>query len=234
MDQLEFSWKEEAALRRELERLTGHRVELTVTDNVSTMMTVRPDRANGALKLRIHRMFLQADPGVIRALGDWVRRPRSGESGAVIDEYIRKHKHLIRRRRRSRDQLVTEGLYHDLRAMFDSLNHRHFGNAVNARITWGRMPPSRRRRSIRFGSYTAEDHIIRIHPLLDQEFVPGYFVRYIVFHEMLHAFLGLGKATNGRRCVHSAEFRRREKAYPDYERAVAWQSSAANLRRLLR
>jgi len=233
MEQLEFSWKEEAALRRELERLVGHRVDLTVTDNMSTMMTVRRDRSNGGLKVRLHRMFLQADPGVIRALGDWVRRPRRSESGAVIDEFIRRHRHLIRRGRRA-DQLVTQGLYHDLREMYDALNRKYFGGTVTAKITWGRMPPSRRRRSIRFGSYTAEDRLIRIHPLLDQEFVPAYFVRYIVFHEMLHAYLGLGKATNGRRCVHSPEFRRREKAYPDYERAVAWQSTAANLRRLLR
>lgn len=233
MEQLEFSWRDQVALKRALERLTGHRVDLTVTDNTSTMMTVQRDKENGGLRLRIHRMFLEAEPQVIRALGDWVRRPRSGESGAVIDEFIRQHRHLIRRRRR-RNHLLTEGLCHDLREMFDSLNRKFFGGAVTAKITWGRMPPSRRRRSIRFGSYTAEDHLIRVHPLLDQEFVPDYFVRYIVFHEMLHAFLGLGRATNGRRSVHSAEFRRMEKAYPDYERALAWQSCTANLRRLLR
>jgi predicted metal-dependent hydrolase len=233
MEQLEFSWKDESALRRELERLTGHTVALIVTDNTSTMMTVKRDKSGGGFKLRIHRMFLQADPRVIRALGDWVRRPRSGESGAVIDEFIRKHRHLIRRRRPN-EILITEGIHHDLREMYDTLNRKHFQGAVTAGITWGRMPPSRRRRSIRFGSYTAEDRLIRIHPLLDQAFVPDYFVRYIVFHEMLHAYLGLGKATNGRRCVHSPEFRRREQRYPDYDRAVEWQSSASNLRRLLR
>ncbi|MDX9972943.1 MAG: hypothetical protein RBU21_08140 [FCB group bacterium] len=233
MEQLEFSWKDESALRRALERVTGRKVALIVTDNTSTMMTVRRDRSSGELKLRIHRMFLQADPGVIRALGDWVKRPRDGTSGAVIDEFIRKHRHLIHRRHRS-DTLVTEGLHHDLKEMYDFLNRRFFNGTVTARITWGRMPPSRRRRSIRFGSYTAEERLIRIHPLLDQAFVPDYFVRYIVFHEMLHAHLGLGRANNGRRCVHSAEFRRCEMAYPDYEKSVAWQSLPANLRRLLR
>jgi hypothetical protein len=234
MEQLEFSWRDETALRRALERLTGYKVALTVTDNTSTMMTVKRDRTNGDLNLRIHRMFLQADPSVIRALGDWVKRPRSGESGAVIDEFIRKHRHLIRRRRRSSDNLVTEGLHHDIRAMYDLLNRKFFNGAVTAGITWGRMPPPRRRRSIRFGSYTAEDRLIRIHPLLDQDFVPEYFVRYIVFHEMLHAYLGLGRASNGRRCVHGPEFQRCERAYPDYHKAVAWQSSPGNLRRLLR
>src|SRR5690606_25166299 len=142
------------------------------------------------------------------------------------------HRYMIRSRREGR--LVTEGLFHDLQRLYNEVNRLHFGNEVRARITWGRMPPSRRRRSIRFGSYTVEDNLIRIHPLLDQDFVPRYFVRYIVFHEMLHAHLGVKEASNGRRCVHTREFRERECAYPGYEEALAWQNNPANLRKLLR
>ena len=94
-------------------------------------------------------------------------------------------------------------------------------------------PCSSRRRSIRFGSYSAQENVIRIHPLLDQDFVPQYFIRYIVFHEMLHAFLGAHESSSGRRRVHTREFRRRERAYPDYARAVEWESKESNLRRLL-
>ena len=92
----------------------------------------------------------------------------------------------------------------------------------------------RRRRSIRFGSYSPGPRLIRIHPLLDQDFVPRYFVRYIVFHEMLHAHLGLVESPSGRTLSHTHEFNQIERAYPDFHRAEAWQRNSANLRKLLR
>lgn len=125
-------------------------------------------------------------------------------------------------------------MVHDLGRYFNELNAAHFDNSVTAAITWGRRPSPGRRRSIRFGSYTASDHIIRIHPLLDQEFVPEYFVRYIVFHEMLHAHLGTPESSNGRRTVHGRDFLAHERTFPDYARAMAWQENLANLRHLLR
>jgi hypothetical protein len=69
--------------------------------------------------------------------------------------------------------------------------------------------------------------------LLDQDFVPRFFVRYIVFHEMLHAFVGISRTPTGRRQVHSGTFKRLEKSYPEYEKAVAWQAVKKNLKRLL-
>lgn len=235
MHQFEFGFRDEDSLARELERLTGHHVAVTVTDNTSTMMSVRRDRANGTVRLRLHRMFLSAGAGVLRALGDWVKRPRSRQSGEVIDAFIRQHRHLIRSKtQKTREVVFTKGVHHDLQEYFDRLNRVYFQGSVKARITWGRMAPGRRRRSIRFGSYTAEDDLIRIHPLLDQDFVPTYFVRYIVFHEMLHAHLGVRKGPNGRRQIHSAEFRKLEQAYPDYDKAVVWQNTRANLKKLLR
>jgi predicted metal-dependent hydrolase len=96
------------------------------------------------------------------------------------------------------------------------------------------MPRKRRRRSIRFGSYVPQEDLIRIHPLLDQPFVPEYFVRYIVFHEMLHAYLGRSEGLSEHALSHSPEFRQMERAYPDYVCAQAWENSRGNLAKLLR
>ena len=101
-------------------------------------------------------------------------------------------------------------------------------------ITWGKLPTIRRRRSIRLGSYSEEDELIRIHPYLDQPQVPEFFIKYIVFHEMLHAHLGVEVLASGRRNVHSREFNRKERAYHEYDRAVAWQETPKHLNRLLR
>ena len=44
----------------------------------------------------------------------------------------------------------------------------------------------------------------------------------VVFHEMLHQVIPIVER-NGRRVVHGAEFRRRERQYPEYERAKRWE-----------
>jgi hypothetical protein len=45
---------------------------------------------------------------------------------------------------------------------------------------------------------------------------------YIVYHEMLHADLGI-EHNGGRHSYHSREFKRREKLFKHYERSLAWE-----------
>lgn len=232
--QLEFVWRDENSLREDLERILGQPVRLKMTDNTSTVMTVKRAPAGMPVHLRLHHMFLGAGPQIIRALALWIRSARAKESAKLVDRFIRENRHQIRTPRKRPADLVTRGAVHDLASLYDSVNQECFGGAVDASITWGKMPPLKNRRSIRFGSYYPREHLVRIHPLLDQPFVPEYFVRYIVFHEMLHAALKIEEKAEGRRCYHNAEFRRREMEYREYERALRWQEDPRNLRRLLR
>jgi predicted metal-dependent hydrolase len=232
--QFDFAWRDAAALEADLTVLCGRPVHVTVTDNTSSMSTVRHDPKTGAVTLRIHRMFLYADPAVVRALAQWIKRPKCKRNGPIVDRFIREHRHLIRERKPNAVRLITEGEHHDLQAYYDEVNAQEFDGAVNTPITWGRRPTRRRRRSIRFGSYSVQDNLIRIHPFLDAPFVPQYFVRYVVFHEMLHAHLGIEEPETGRRRIHTPEFNAREREYADYERAAAWENNSRNLRRLLR
>jgi predicted metal-dependent hydrolase len=71
------------------------------------------------------------------------------------------------------------------------------------------------------GSYHHETRVIRLHPALDRPEVPAYFVRYVVFHEMVHQAVPIRRTGAGRREVHGREFRRRERTCPDYDRALA-------------
>lgn len=232
--QLELRFSTEAWLQEQLESLTGMRVALTLTDNSRTIMSMRPDGASGGRRLRLHRMFLEADADVVRAVAAWVKKPRSRAASPVLDAFIRSNRHQLRRRSK-RIVVRQRGAVHDLRAMFDTVNAQHFDNTVTASITWGRRGNGNgRQRTIRFGSYNVEDHLIRIHPALDQAFVPAYFVRYIVFHEMLHAHLGIEESETGRRRIHTPEFLRLERRYPDYARAIAWERAPGNMRKLLK
>jgi len=225
----------EIALERELESLSGICVKLQVTDNTRTVMSMTPGRTFKGKQVRLHHMFLDADSKVVRAVASWIRHPRKSGETPVLDAFIRENRH--RMRKRSRNIVVdTDGLHHDLQELFDEVNRQHFDGAITAAITWGRAGFSRRRfqRSIRFGSYTVDIDLIRIHPALDQAFVPRYFVRFIVFHEMLHAHLGIEESETGRRRIHTREFIALERAYPEYARAIGWERTTANLRKLLR
>ena len=232
--QLEFVWRDEGGLQHELEANTGHRIELVLTDNASSIMSYRAKKGRNPARLRLHRMFLTADQKVVRALSTWLVKDRSAKSAAIIDEFIHNNGHMIRSATERAVRIRTRGRHFDLQALYDAVNDAEFGGVVNAPITWGRIPTTRRRNSIRLGSFTPEDNLIRIHPFLDQDFVPEFFVRYVVFHEMLHAYLGVEKSQTGRRCVHTRAFKRRERAYSDYDRAIAWHNTPKYLNRLLR
>lgn len=215
-------------LRAQIAARYGGELHLRVTDNRSTLMSVKYARLDNSARLSLHRMFLHAGPEVVAALGHWVKHPRSRRHAEVIDSFMREHRHLIAPRPVRERALRTQGQYHDLRELFDEVNAAEFGGRVDARITWGKMPPQRRRRHIRLGSYSQEEHLIRMHPLLDAAAVPVFFVRYVVFHEMLHADLGIAEV-DGRRRAHTREFRERERAYADFHAAEQWLADPRNL-----
>ena len=131
--------------------------------------------------------------------------------------------------------LGAPGEFFDLQAIFDQLHARYFqGNAALAGyvITWGRrrrLPP---REYFVFGSIQEDDCVIRIHPGLDAPWVPGWFLEYVVYHEMLHAIVPDESLPGGRRRVHTPEFQRRERLFAHYRRARRWEDE--NLTRFLR
>jgi hypothetical protein len=207
----------------------GVPVRLAVTDNRSTMVSFR--RGANALQLRLHHMFLDAPEPVLRAVADYAGRGHRG-AGGVLDDYIRGQQPRIRQFRRETDaELNPLGRCFDLQAVFEAVNRTYFQGGIQARIGWGRMPPRRRRKSIRLGVYDHQTREIRIHPALDRPEVPAFFVEFIVFHEMLHQLFP-SSGRGGRRVHHPRAFRDREKAFPHYEAALRWERE--NLGVLLR
>ena len=237
--QLEFLWNDELALKQDLESKTGMFVDLTITNNKSTMLTFKRDPESDRIMLRLHRMFLSAPPEVVKALAVWIKSPRRRKAGATIDTFIQGNGHQVRKSPPPPVLIRSCGIHFDLQAMFDDLNEQYFKNSITSSITWGQAPTKSikrrtKRRSIRFGSFVADRNLIRIHPYLDQDFVPDYFVRYIVFHEMLHAHFGVDETKNGRRRIHPPEFKKIEQKYHDYDRALTWQDDHKNLYKFFR
>ncbi len=207
-----------------LSDLLAERVRLTIHDNRSTMVSFR--REPGEIHYRVHHMFLEAPHEVVTALAAFAG-PRRGaaarrrEAGSRIDAFVKRNRARIAVPRA--DRLLAQGRVHDLQAIFDRLNAVHFEDRIEARIGWGPVRPGRRRRTVKTGVYVQDARIIRIHPTLDRPQVPEFYVAAVVFHEMLHQAVP-AREVNGRRVVHGAEFRRRERAYPDHGRARAWEA----------
>jgi hypothetical protein len=218
-------------LERRLEASFGGPVQLAVTDNRRRMVT--HTRARGRLRVRVNMMFLGADPRILDALVDYVVHG-TREASQIIGDFIAANTHRIRASRRAPSKLTTHGSSHDLAEILQRLNRTYFGGSIgNVLITWGRhtQPSLTQRRSIKLGSYSATERLIRIHPVLDAEWVPGYFVSFIVFHELLHHVLPevrVGKRT----LLHPPEFEQREREFRHRERALVWEQK--HIDRLLR
>ena len=141
-------------------------------------------RRGRALYVRAHEMFTEASPAVLGALARFVSQDDLSKQDAdLLDAYIEANRPPRKPRQTT---LQPYGEVHDLKASFDRLNERYFEGRIEADVTWSTAPSKRRRASIKMGSYCDEDRLIRIHPALDQCFVPRYFVDFVVYHEMLH------------------------------------------------
>ncbi len=208
----------EQSLEQLLAEQTGKRVKLVITDNGSSMLFRRTD--SSGIDVRVHRIFLHAGNGVIEEIVSFVRGKR--EKMPRFRAFIRENRQHLHARPPRRISVRTKGKIFDLRDLFDEINKEYFSNAVTSPITWGARCPRTAVRKRTLGSFSERLNLIRINPLLDRKAVPRYYIAFVVYHEMLHAALGINR-TGGRASIHSREFRRREKFYRDYERAIAWE-----------
>ena len=228
-DDLEKAYARASGWSRALADHLGQPIRLVVTDNRSTMLSAKPK--NGRLEVRLHHMFLTAEEDILDAVGDYLSDGGTKAAG-IIDRFVEEHRERFVAPGRPPSALDARGRHHDLRAIVDELARRHFGSSLDVRITWGkRVQPKRRQRSLQRGTYLPEEQLIRIHPVLDQPWVPGFFVEAVVFHELLHHDRP-AVVRNGRRHYHTAAFRKRERSFEYHEAAQQWQKE--NLWRLLR
>ena len=214
-------------LRRLHERLEAAlgTVDLVVTNNRKRMVTAK--RRGARHELRVHRMFVNAPSETIAALIGLARG--DGDERDELRRFIRENHDTIDHVPRT-EVLRTSGDVHDLAESLNratSLLERDGFDDIQ--ITWGR--DGRGRRSIRFGSYDFTQRLIRIHPALDEDWVPQLFIDFVVYHELLHVVVPPVEEESGRRDLHPEEFRDLEARFPDYDQAITWQRS--NLDRLL-
>lgn len=209
------------ALEKRLEHLLNSPLSITLTDNVRSMISVH--RSGRNYGVRLHHMFLEADESLLKSLAQYISGGYSKHDTKALRAFIKTHYIRIKSRRRSppKPHIMPQGRHYHLQEAFDRLNRAYFQGRANCQITWGFRRRRSGRRTIRLGSYCQTRKIIRVHPILDNAFVPAYVIDHIVYHEMLHHCLG-DRKKNGRRILHDQIFKERERDFADRSKAHTW------------
>jgi hypothetical protein len=115
---------------------------------------------------------------------------------------------------------TPQGEYYNLGEMFDRLNHDYFNDELKKPILGWSVKNSK----TRLGFYAKERDLLVISRIFDQPVVPVFVLESLLYHEMLHIYLP-PVTKNGRRFIHTSEFRQHEKNFPKYEQANKWIKS---------
>lgn len=107
-----------------------------------------------------------------------------------------------------------KGQHYDLEELFAELNSRFFhGLMAMPQLGWSRRPS----RTL-LGHYDPSHNAIILSRILDSPEAPRLALEYVMFHEMLHLRFPV-EHRNGRRCVHTPEFRKAENEFPQLKEA---------------
>ena len=98
-------------------------------------------------------------------------------------------------------------------------------------MKWGKNVNKKNLTSFKFGSYDPEKKLIRIHPRLQQDFVPRPVLELTMYHEMCHQWAPM-KRKKGMWVAHHPQFKQKEREYRFYEEARTWEKK--NWKKLMR
>ena len=210
---------DESSLKGHLETATGKTISLSITDNSSSILSVRTQ--NSHVSVRLHHMFLKADNNVLKEIAEFVK-DRKREM-PYVRRFIKQYSSCLKTKSARQILLRTDGRHHNLLDIYESVNRQYFNGKIMCSITWGQKKRRYAVRNRTLGSYSSATNTIRINPILDKKNVPRIYLEFIVYHEMLHADMGTDEK-NGRRSIHPKEFKQRERLFRYYDLAIEWEN----------
>ena len=210
-------------MQKELSRRSGRRVLLCLTNNRRRMLSVRK-RPPDIFEVRMQRIFLDAPSEVLDEIATLLAGGESDRAALrrFTDEAFRDAEPTLRRRSVP-SAPRNESTHHDIAAYAERLNSTYLGGRSTAGVVWGRRNNRRGLRSIRFACYDPERNLVIMNRKLDSPDIPGYFVEFVLFHELLHEVLGIGQRADGKRDIHGSLFKLMESTYPDYDKALRFE-----------
>ena len=187
---------------------------------------IRREESNGTVRVRMSDLLEGAPAPVHEALAfillsKLYRKP-------VPERYNRRYRLFLNRVDVRRKMLLLRqirgrkpmrdprGDCYNLVEILEDLNGRFFdGLLARPQIGWSQTPSR-----TMLGHFDPAHNAIIISRIFDRHEIPRFLVEYIMFHEMLHLRHPVEHA-GGRRCVHTREFKKAERAFPRVAEARA-------------
>lgn len=209
----------ERKLAERLQQIHNEHFSLTLTDNRRSMIRIRIKE--GRRDIRLHHMFAKSDEVTLNALSRFVFG-KDKKAASLVRAFIQSNQAEIKIAPKSPQRMRYVPKYYDVQRIYEKVNQTYFEGTVKAEVEWGRGGHRKRQRHIRFGSCDVKHARIRMHPVLDQPWVPEFFIEYIMYHELLHLVVP-AKPRGRQKVFHTHEFRQKEALFDRYDDAIAWE-----------
>ena len=230
-----LKWLCQSVLKRAFPEFQSMSIEACFYPYIGLTHTIRRKGA-GSWGVRISDHCRRAPSSVIEAiimiLGSKVTHKRTPKKFLEIYANFRKEPPILesvhsRRLKKGKKRFAGHsGKHHVLQEIYQEINLQYFNNQVEIiRIGWGI-----RNSRARLGHYDPVHHTVTLSPFLDSPDVPLFVLRFIVYHEMLHSVFE-GDKSHSVHIHHPPEFRRAERAHPDYANAKKFLKSYCNRQR---
>jgi len=175
----------------------------------------------GKIELQLSEGFIQAEDEILQAIVNMTIRGSNPKDKQLILHFgsTAEYRDVILELDliADLDAETSKGNCYDLEALFYSLDRQYFaGKMAKPRLTWNKTLTHRK-----LGHYEPVRDRIVISRTLDSSCVPQIVVELVLYHELLHKHHG-AKWLNGKRMVHTPEFRRSERKFLHYQEAQRW------------
>ena len=194
-------------------------IQVTIT-NYNGLYKYKKNR-QGSIELQLSEGFIQADDEILQAIINTAIRGNNSQDKQLIRHFSSTEAYsdiileldLIA----DLDAETPQGNYYDLEALFHPINQEYFaGKMAKPRLTWNKTLTHRK-----LGHYEPLRDRVVMSRTLDSSHVPQMVVELVLYHELLHKHHG-AKWLNGKRMVHTPEFRRSERQFRHYQEAQQW------------
>ncbi|MDJ0568647.1 MAG: topoisomerase II [Pleurocapsa sp. MO_192.B19] len=218
---IETTQKVQTLANRTLKTQRSNISEIQVTfTNYNGLYKYKKNR-QGKIELQLSEGFIQAEDNILQAIITMTIQGNNSQDKQLIrhfgstEEYsdIILELDLIA----DLDAETPQGNYYDLEVLFHPINQEYFaGEMVKPRLTWNKTLTHRK-----LGHYEPLRDRVVMSRTLDSSHVPQIVVELVLYHELLHKHHG-AKWLNGKRMVHTPEFRRSERKFQHYQDAQQW------------
>jgi predicted SprT family Zn-dependent metalloprotease len=199
------------SLEKRLSKALACHVQLVFSEHNENRRIFITPSDKGGIKIQLDALFQDIDDEHFENLVEFVKNGSETHKQRLIDYLISA---------RIRHPLPIEK--HPLQTCVDELVASHFPQLPPIDMVWGKVGKKAQQKSIRLASFWPSKMEIRIHPYVCDDRVPYFYQRFLIFHELCHAWLMVsGQAKSGEH--HGPDFYKLEDQCPDVDKARLWE-----------